>query len=352
MKDKNHNSGAIALWQEKLTYLQEQEAIASDPNTKYSIRKSIEEARQKIKELGGEPASPADEDADEEKPAPAVADEPPEKPTEKPLEETTESMDHPPADDKRGKHGKTTKWVVTVVALLGAAFFSYIWWFQPMTGVADQMRADGLTPNVGLAAHYLPGTVIQFRRGDEVLTRPEILLWPDQCFPDKKPRSAPYFLPSTSGKKDSALRLDASEVASFLPSFGIEGAKTWNIVFTKPQSLAFARLELSEEFSPDCLTRLQKSWDAGDLPAWMATIGESVVASAMTLVVEWDAGVDDGVRSRGAEEVRKTLETADTKIGLVASTSEKTVFEVERQIVVAYRSYSMEAVGSPPPGPE
>jgi hypothetical protein len=47
------NSGTIALWQEKLEFLQQQEAIASDPAQKFALKKQIEEAKQKIQELGG-----------------------------------------------------------------------------------------------------------------------------------------------------------------------------------------------------------------------------------------------------------------------------------------------------------
>jgi SEFIR domain-containing protein len=44
---------ALKVWQEKLAYLLEQEAIAVDPDQKFRLRKLIEEARQKIHELGG-----------------------------------------------------------------------------------------------------------------------------------------------------------------------------------------------------------------------------------------------------------------------------------------------------------
>ena len=46
-------SGALAIWQEKLDYLQQQEAITADPAHKFALKKQIEEAKQKITELGG-----------------------------------------------------------------------------------------------------------------------------------------------------------------------------------------------------------------------------------------------------------------------------------------------------------
>lgn len=46
-------NGAPAVWQEKLDYLQQQEAIVSDPAQKFALKKQIEEAEQKIREFGG-----------------------------------------------------------------------------------------------------------------------------------------------------------------------------------------------------------------------------------------------------------------------------------------------------------
>lgn len=45
-------SQAAAIWREKLEYLQEQEAICSDPAQKFTLRKQIEEAESKLRELG------------------------------------------------------------------------------------------------------------------------------------------------------------------------------------------------------------------------------------------------------------------------------------------------------------
>jgi hypothetical protein len=46
-------SGALQLWREKLHDLQNQEAIIADPAQKFALKKQIEEAREKIHELGG-----------------------------------------------------------------------------------------------------------------------------------------------------------------------------------------------------------------------------------------------------------------------------------------------------------
>jgi hypothetical protein len=50
---KSPASGALAVWQERLEFLQVEEAKAVDPGVKFSLRKSIEEAKAKIREHGG-----------------------------------------------------------------------------------------------------------------------------------------------------------------------------------------------------------------------------------------------------------------------------------------------------------
>jgi hypothetical protein len=46
-------AGALAIWKKRLAFLLEEEARAADASAKFSIQCSIEEARNKIRELGG-----------------------------------------------------------------------------------------------------------------------------------------------------------------------------------------------------------------------------------------------------------------------------------------------------------
>ncbi|NEQ49754.1 MAG: hypothetical protein F6K11_06415 [Leptolyngbya sp. SIO3F4] len=45
-------SSAVAIWQEKLEFLREEEVLASGAQ-KFALKKQIQEAEQKIQELGG-----------------------------------------------------------------------------------------------------------------------------------------------------------------------------------------------------------------------------------------------------------------------------------------------------------
>lgn len=49
-------TSALAIWREKLCYLQQQEAITSDPAQKFAIQKQIEEAQAKMVELNSSSA--------------------------------------------------------------------------------------------------------------------------------------------------------------------------------------------------------------------------------------------------------------------------------------------------------
>jgi hypothetical protein len=53
VEQKSTASGALAVWQQKLYFFLEEEAKAADPAQKFSLRKSIEEAKAKIREHGG-----------------------------------------------------------------------------------------------------------------------------------------------------------------------------------------------------------------------------------------------------------------------------------------------------------
>jgi hypothetical protein len=49
----NAEAEVLKLWKEKLSYFYQQEAIASDPSTKFKLRKQIEEYQKRIREIEG-----------------------------------------------------------------------------------------------------------------------------------------------------------------------------------------------------------------------------------------------------------------------------------------------------------
>ncbi len=47
------STGALALWKEKLDYLQQQEPVTTDANQKFALKRQIDETQRKIRELDG-----------------------------------------------------------------------------------------------------------------------------------------------------------------------------------------------------------------------------------------------------------------------------------------------------------
>ena len=64
----NGAADAVAMWQEKLEFLLEKEAILSDPAQQFTVQKQIEEAEEKIRELAvAPPPSPPPRDPESER---------------------------------------------------------------------------------------------------------------------------------------------------------------------------------------------------------------------------------------------------------------------------------------------
>lgn len=51
-KTSRAGHGALETWKERVEFLRQQEAIVTDPSQKFALKKQIEEAEQKIRELG------------------------------------------------------------------------------------------------------------------------------------------------------------------------------------------------------------------------------------------------------------------------------------------------------------
>ncbi len=251
---------------------------------------------------------------------------------------------------RRGEDGTLAKteiiaarrrWRLQVLILfVAAAAAALVWVFQPQHEIdlADWLDARGLELNAGFSGHYLPGTVVRTHRADaegkpQKLPRPEIELWPDRCFPGKKPREASFPLPTGGGKRSTALRL-GGDTRRFLPSLGTEGAKSWQIEITRPRTLTFAKADLALRVSDSCLDRLEQIFDAGTEPASMAMILEAVVADGLKITVDWRAGVDgEGAARRTAEQ----MESEEVAVKAELGAENKTVLEAQGLVVVAYR---------------
>jgi hypothetical protein len=232
------------------------------------------------------------------------------------------------------------------VAALVAAGLVFVFRPDPAGDLLDDLRRQGYEINVGFAGHYRPGTVIRVERPGpegvpEALPRPEVALWPDQCFPESTPRTAPLPLPRRTGHR--ALRLDAEAVHRVLPRLGIQGAKRWEMEIVRPRLATFSVLgELSEQYSDFCLDRLERALDGGHRLSWYRTITEAVVAEGLRIDVEWRAGTAGETRTAARRAVEESL--AGAEVAAAFESQERTVLEVDGDVVLAYRTAVMEAV--------
>jgi hypothetical protein len=261
-----------------------------------------------------------------------------------------------PARPRRRRQARRTGRRWPLFALLAAGLAAAGLWLafrpDPEADLLAELRSRGFELNGGFAAHYRPGTVIRlFRRGPggaaEALVRPEVVFWPEQCFPGRMPRSEAFALAGSAGAR--SFRLDAGQVHRLLPRFGIEGAKSWEMEVVRPRTAAFALLgDLSEQFSGECLARLEARLDAGEPLAGYRTVTEAVVADGLRLTIDWQAGTGGAVREAARRQVGSRLRG---RVETAFASEERTVLDVRDEIVLAYRTAEMEAVGMPEAAP-
>jgi hypothetical protein len=257
------------------------------------------------------------------------------------------SPSKPPARKRRQPRKKkwSRRWIVGLALIaIAAALIAFTLRPDPLKDLETELREKGYEPSVGLAGPP-PGTVLQVsRRGADgslqPIQPPQVVLWADQCFPDKTPTSAPFPLPGRMGSRKTDLH--EAGALKLLPELSMSAAKSWEVSFTNPHLQTFAKLDLSQRFSDLCLARLEEAFDSGEDPAQYATVLEAVVVDGLSLLVEWQVGAEgEGkaavgrVRSKGKE----------VKVQVSGEEKGKTRLDIQGPLILAYRTASMEPVG-------
>jgi len=257
----------------------------------------------------------------------------------------------PPARKRRQPRKKKKwprRWLVGL-ALVAVAATLLIFTLRPdpLKDLETELREKGYEPSVGLAGPP-PGTVLQVARKGadgrlQPIQPPQVVLWAEQCFPDKTPTSAPFPLPGRMGSRKTSLH--EAGALKLLPELSMSAAKSWEVSLTNPHLQTFAKLDLSQGFSDECLARLEKAFESGEKPAQYATVLEAVVVDGLSLLVEWQAGAEgEGkvavgrVRSKGKE----------VKVQVSGEEKGKTRLDIQGPLILAYRTASMEPVGKKP----
>lgn len=267
-----------------------------------------------------------------------------------PPSEPPASPPKPPARRRRRPAQKkwSRRWIVGLALVaVAAALLTFTLHPDPLKDLETELREKGYEPSVGLAGPP-PGTVLQVaRRGADgrlqPIQPPQVVLWGDQCFPDKTPRPAPFPLPDRMGSRKT--NLHEAGALKLLPELSMSAAKSWEVSLTNPHLQTFAKLDLSQGFSAMCLARLEKAFESGEDPAQYATVLEAVVVDGLSLLVEWQAGAEgEGkaavgrVRSKGKE----------IKVQVSGEEKGKTRLDIQGPLILAYRTASMEPVGKKP----
>lgn len=257
-----------------------------------------------------------------------------------------------PARRSRSKpRGRVPRWarVAGGLVLVALVALAWVFWPAPEVDLEQWLAERDLVLNPGFAGHYRPGTVVKTHTlgadgGVRELARPEVVLWSEKCFPGKTPRAADFPLPNRLGRRETSLRLGGEKARKLLPSFEVEGAKSWALEVSQPRLETFALSELSRQFSDECLDVLEQMFDTGTDPAWLATILEAVVADELRITIDWQAGLGAEARTERAAKAAKKAgsETLAVKVG--AEGGGREVLEAKGPVVVAYKLKAMRPV--------
>lgn len=262
-------------------------------------------------------------------------------------------MSVPAVAKKRRRRAKapSRRWLVFAagMATLAVILALIVLRPSPSEDLDELLRGQGFVPNPGLAATFRPGDVIQVAEGDgqggeRRLVRPVLVLRREECFPGLEPAETAFAVPGRTGRREGSLNVSGKGLTRFLPALelGGEGAKAYELTVGNPRVATFAKADLSERFSPSCVSWFDRELAAGDRPGWFETVIEAVVADELALTIEWEAEAGAEARARLAGSARKGLPGGKAETAL--DTSEKQVLRSTGPAVLGYRTRPMEPV--------
>jgi len=230
-----------------------------------------------------------------------------------------------------------------------------------MEDIFQLLDAQGYAANIGLSGIYAPGNVIQTSEatadGVHHLPTPIVFLWGSDCFPGQTPRTSPFVLPDSSGRRAGSLSIGAEFVQRLLPALSLDRAAVADYRLTLGDTAVhtFARADLSHQFSQKCVHGLTQAMEDGDRIDWFAVIVEAVVADSLALEMSWREGTSLGVRTaqKGAAEAQlgRILRAAagahspvDASVSVVADGEQASVLRAEGPVIVGYRMRPLQPV--------
>lgn len=232
---------------------------------------------------------------------------------------------------------------------------------QALDNLYQILQKQGYQPNISFSGVYTPGTVIQTTEADNdgkthLISPPVVLLWGDDCFPNKTPVSSSYTLPDSSSNFSTSLQLDAQAIEKFMPGFGIDN----NIIATHKLSmenvhvLTFAKADLTQQFSDKCVNALSRSINEGDQIEWFSIINEAVVSDGLHYEIHWREKISAEIRSQTTEQIKTKLTSIFTPrqamkdtghdINLSSISESRSLFSATGPVILAYRVRPLQPV--------
>ena len=236
---------------------------------------------------------------------------------------------------------------------------------QPLVDVFAHLEEHGYSANRSLGGSYVPGDVLQTREPDpgspagpgRPLATPLSALRAEECFPDLEPGEAPFPLPQSEGTERASLGIDSSRLLDLFPTLvaNDEAVLSYRLTFDRPRVRSHAKLDLSGQFAPSCVEKLQRALGAGDAPEWYETVVEVVEAQGLSLEMRWEGGLEAEAKTEVQEKASQMLtRTAVTtsrrhdksapvpEISLDSEDERSTLLRVEVPVVLGYRTRPMD----------
>ena len=282
---------------------------------------------------------------------------------------TTQQDEHRdnPSPARRNKTTRYVLWLLGLASLfliVYGIFFFRITSQKPLANFFSILEEQGYTPNVGFSGNYIPGNIIQImERGadgkERRLTPPLVLLWKEQCFPGLESRKALYVLPESSGKKGAELNLGAEVIGTMLPVLQVDSAAaaSYSMKLENTRVFSFARLDLSQNFSEQCVRTLEDDLRLGNKAEWYAVILEAIVVDAISFEINWRDNSTAAARNKVKDNAEKTLaalvkqksgtgQAVQGDVRLDIDSEKTTVINAAGEVIVGYRVRQLEPVFS------
>jgi hypothetical protein len=223
-----------------------------------------------------------------------------------------------------------------------------------LSSMLDRLAQDGYSVNSELSGSFIAGTILQTSETDptgilRTLRKPLVFKWADSCFKRIEPRSAAYVLEETAVSSSSSLKMSGDELAKSLPALRLRGnaISKYSLSFVNPRSVTYAKGDLSERFSSECVEDLGKALRR-EKPEAFAVVLSTIVIDEIHYEVEWNTSADAEARLAVTREATKAIEQTDEKGGVhvqvADANSAVSRISGKGQVVLAYLARAIDPI--------